>query len=521
MSTQTTPQMPFNQWQNFYPAQGPSFPAYGSYDQAATINDQIYATVTGNAERAKQLSESQTYGAVIGNAERAKQLSESQIYATVTGNAERSKQQAANDIARDILRAVDHNGANNSHITEINAAQVTSAVERNGQMGMSTTERVNSQLATAVERNGAVNSHITELSSANLASAIERNGANGMSTTERVNSQLATAVERNGANNMAAIERTTGEARLTTVIADAASRQAANDSTRDVLRTVDRVGSEAVGSTKDSFATLLGTSERIAGEARIQTLTSSGILDNSLRDVRYSILNDVNRVGNEMISAGVQNFNVLSKSVTDGAWENRSALSVGFQNISEEHLRTKFDLNKTMDCHYSSLMLEQQKLGHFMSAKADGHFASSQLEMQKVKEGITMQASNNFAINQLEMQKVKEGLACQAANNFAINQLDAHKNREAIQKDLAEARYEALKSQQYLTDKMGECCCSIKEKMDLIDRDRLRDNLIVSREDNNVLKILEFGGLQGGYGRGFGYGGRGRGSRGNRDDERR
>ena len=408
MSSQTTvPQAPFNQWQNFYPASGPGPYGFGYDQQPVTMHDQIYATVSGTAER--------------------------------------TKQQAANDIARDILRAVDANGSTNGHITEINAAQVTAA--------------------------------------------IERNGSQGMTTTERVNSQLATAVERNGANNMAAIERTSGEARLTTVIADAAARQAANDSTRDVLRNVDRVGVEAVGSTKDSFAQLLGTAERIAGETRIQTLTSSGILDNSLRDVRYSILSDINRVGNDLNASGVQNYNALSKSVTDGAWENRGALSSGFQNISEEHLRTKFELSQKAGDHYSSLLLEQQKLGHFMSAKADGHFASSQLELQKVKEGITMQAANNFAINQLEAQK----------------------NREAIQKDLAEARYEALKSQQYLTDKMGECCCSIKEKMDVIDRDRLRDNLIVSREDNNVLKILEFGGLGGG--RGYGYGGRRGGSR--------
>jgi len=361
------------------------------------------------------------------------------IYASVTGTAERTKQQAANDIARDILRAVDNNGAQNSHVTEISAAQ--------------------------------------------LASAIERNGANGMSTTERVNSQLATAVERNGANNMSAIERTSGEARLTTVISDAASRQAANDSTRDVLRTVDRVGAEAVGSTKDSFATLLGTVERNAGESRLASALSSGVTDAALKDVRYSILSDVNRVGNELNASGVQNFNVLSKSVTDGAWESRTAMANGFQNLSEEHLRTKFDITGKMGDHYASLLLENQKLGHFMSAKADGHFAAGQLELQKVKEG----------------------LACQASQYNAAAILDAHKNREAIQKDLAEARYEALKSQQYLTDKVGECCCAIKEKMDVIDRDRLRDNLIVSREDNNVLKILEFGGL-GGYGRGYGYG---------------
>jgi hypothetical protein len=357
MSSQTTvPQAPFNQWQSFYPA--PAYP-YGGFDGPTTVGENIYASVTGTAER--------------------------------------TKQQAANDIARDILRAVDQNGSTNSHVTEINAAQ--------------------------------------------LASAIERNGANGMSTTERVNSQLAAAVERNGSLNQSAIERTSGEARLTTVISDAASRQAANDSTRDVLRTVDRVGAEAVGSTKDSFATLLGTVERNAGESRLAAALSAGVSDSAMRDVRYSILSDVNRVGTELNASGVQTFNVLNKAITDSAWEHRSAMANGFQNVSEEHLRTKYDISKGMETHYSSILLEQQKLGHFMSAKADGHFAS----------------------NQLELQKVKEGLACQASTYNAAAILDAHRNREAIQKDLAEARYEALKSQQYLTDKMGECCCEIKE----------------------------------------------------------
>jgi hypothetical protein len=423
-ATTSTPSAPFQQWQNFYPS-GPG--QYPSYDMPTTVHEQIYATVTGNAER--------------------------------------TKQQAANDIARDILRAVDNNGSHNTHITEINAANINSAIERNGSLGMS--------------------------------------------TTQRVNSQLASAVERNGAANQSAIERTTGEARLTTVIADAASRQAANDTARDILRSVDRAGLEAVTSTKDSYNGLLASVERNAGEGRIQTLTSSGILDNSMRDIRYSILSDVNRVGNELNASGVQTFNVLNKAITDSAWEQRTAVANGFQNISEEHLRTKFDLNKGIDSHYSSLLLEQQKLGHFMSAKSDGHFASTTLEMQKVKEGLASQSALQYANTQLELQKVKEGLAHQASSYNAVALLEAHKNREAIQKDLADAKYEALKSQQYLGDKIDECCCAVKEKMDVIDRDRLRDNLIVSREDNNVLKILEFGGY-GGYGRGYG----GRGDRG-------
>lgn len=467
-TTTTTPVPPFQQWQQFFPNGAP----YG-YDNVNNVN--IH----------------------------------DQIYATVAGNAERTKQQAANDIARDILRAVDHNGATNSHITERNA----------------------SQLMSAIDRNGSTAGHITELSTAQLATAIERNGANNASTTERVNSQLASAVERNGAANNSAIERTAGEARLTTVIADAASRQAANDSARDIMRGIDRANSEAVAATKDTFGVLNASIERNAGESRVQTLTSSGILESSLRDVRYSVLNELNRGTTDVIGANTQNFNVLNKSITDGAWEQRTATAAGFQNLSEEHLRTKHDLSlqasqnyasnllETQKLaaigseHYSSLLMEQQKLGQFLGSKADNHFAMNTLEMQKVKEGLAAQASNYYASNQLELQKVKEGLATQSAQQFAISQLENQKIRESISNQLADAKYEALKSQQFLADKLCECCCSIKEKVDNIDRDRLRDNLNVSKDRNSMFEMMEFaqlyldGDRRGGHGRHGRHGG--------------
>ena len=358
-------------------------------------------------------------------------------------------------------------------------------------------------LRDAVERGNAANSV-----------SIERNGANGVATTER-----------NGGNIMTAIERVAGEGRLTTTITDAASRQAAADSARDVLRAVDhngasttaaterngsqlaiaieRNGANAINATQSNATTLLGTVERIAGEGRIQTLTSSGILDNSLRDVRHSVLTDVNRVGQDLGNGQTQSLNVLTKHVTDAAWEGRTAMAGGFQNLSEEHLRTKADLAQQASLNHTSNILENQKLG----ARGAEHYASLLLEQQKLKEYLSSKGDNQFAMNQLELQKVKEGLAAQAANHFASTQLEAQKNREAIQMQLADAKYEALKSQQYLTDKMGECCCEVKQKIDLIDRDRLRDNLIVQREDNNLLKIIELTGGLGGYGRG------GRGSR--------
>ena len=66
------------------------------------------------------------------------------------------------------------------------------------------------------------------------------------------------------------------------------------------------------------------------------------------------------------------------------------------------------------------------------------------------------------------MQKVKEGLASQAAQNHASSQLEAQKIKEHLSSQLADAKYEQLKSQQFLADKLCECCCTIKEKVDSV-----------------------------------------------------
>ena len=438
-STVVPPAAPFHQWQNFYSGPPPS-----------------------------------TYGGCYGS---DAYTNHEQLLVGVAGIAAQTKQQAANDIARDILRSVDQNGMANMHSTEQNAAVLAANIERASALNASTTERVNAQLATAVERNGANNMSTTERVNSQLATAVERNGANAMSTTQLTAAQIASAVERNGANNQSAIERSTGEARLTTVVTDAASRQFANDSARDITKNVDHYGMLNMGTTKDSQSLLLSAIERNAGENRVQTLTSSGILGSQLTDVRHSILNDVNR-GNSSLLEGMSNStNNIIKATNDAAWEQRSAAASNFKNIGEEQLRIKHDITRTVTDSYTSSMLEQQRMSQFLSSKADNHFAINQLEMQKVKEGLAAQAAHHFASSQLEQQKIKEHLSTQ----------------------LADAKYEQLKSQQFLADKMSECCCEIKEKVgdiklhaDTLDRDRLRDNLSVSRDEANMLKLNEY-----------------------------
>ena len=137
---------------------------------------------------------------------------------------------------------------------------------------------------------------------------------------------------------------------------------------------------------------------------------------------------------------------------------------------------------------------------------------------QFLKEYLSSKSDNQFAMNQLELQKVKSELSTQAANHFSIGQLEQAKLAAQISAQMADAKYEALKTQTVLAEKMGDCCCEIKQKIDLIDRDRLRDTLSSQTNDNNLLKQAElaaaagfggpgFGGPGYGYGPGYGWGG--------------
>ena len=56
---------------------------------------------------------------------------------------------------------------------------------------------------------------------------------------------------------------------------------------------------------------------------------------------------------------------------------------------------------------------------------------------------------------------------------------------------MAEAKYDALKNTQDLGKQIMECCCSLKEKNDEIESNRLRDGLAAANNDNNMLKVLE------------------------------
>jgi hypothetical protein len=537
MSTpQVNPPMPpYQQYQNFYPAGVNPYSLDPNHILSAMQNTQLTSNIYDGTNKtlfAVSDAQRQLTGEIVG----------------VTKDV--------NDSTGKILGSVEnHTIALRDAIERGNSANSIS-IERTAAATQSGVERVNSQLATAVERNGSNILSTTERVGGQVSSAVERNGANAMSSTERVGGQVGSAVERNGGTILAAIERNAGEGRLTTTVADAASRQSANDSARDIMSAVERNGAASVGTSKDAFNGLLQSIERNAGENRVQTLTSSGILGTALTDVRHSILNDVNRSAADLSLGQTQALNVLTKHVTDAAWEGRTAMANGFQNLSEEHLRTKHDLSAQSSQQYASQMLEAQKLAHVTDSKADGHYASHMLEAQKLAHildnkadghfaatlskadhhyasqmleaqklahvsdsksdahfaAIISKNDNQFAALLLEQQKVKECLASQAANNFAINQLEQQKIKEVITMQLQDAKYEALKNKQDLSKEMAECCCEVKQKIDqrtqdvintvdTLDRNRLRDEVNTINNENTFLKFLDF---DRGYDRGYG-----------------
>lgn len=367
-----------------------------------------------------------------------------------------------------------------------------------------------------------VNKNIYDTIAQNSVS-IERTAANGAATTERVNSQLAIAVERNGGNIMTAIEKVAGEGRLTTTVTDSASRQAANDSARDILGAVERNGVANISTIKDTHNGLLGAIERNAGENRMTTVTVGGQQDSKLQDVRSGVIGEVNRATNELLANLRGNQEQIVTHVQNGAWENRSAIATGFAASMLEAQKSSA---------LSALQVAQNGASTIQASTVAAAAVAQQLSNQHM--AITQQSAQQFASQLLESHKLTDTLSSKTDMQFAamISKTDSHyasilleqqKVKESLSLQLQEAKYEALKNKMELSKEMGECCCEVKEKIDqraqdvigtvdTLDRNRLRDGLTVTENENNLFRTFELfddyrGGRRGHHG---GHGSRGR-----------
>jgi hypothetical protein len=504
---------PYQQWQTFFP------PAVSSYDdilasmQNQHINQNIYNStdklMSGINETSQYLTAglnnigkevTQSSSGLRDAVERGNLVNGNAIERTTgeiklnTAITDATNRQAAADTARDILRAIDHNGTVNSNTTERIGSNLSTSIERNGGNIMTAIEKVagEGRLTTTVV--DAASRQAAADSARDILGSVDRNG-----------SAAVNATNLQGANLLSTIERVAGEGRVTTTVTDAASRQAAADSARDVLGAVERTAGANNGLVSSVGSNILSAVERNGGDIRELMLNSTNTHNSSMNDVRSTIVDGLNRGFNEMLSTNTQNLNQITKAVTDSGVDNRTAIwetrtLMNLNNI--EQLKASNALQMQAAQNYASSILEGQKSTALLSLDGNNHYASLMLEQQKVKEYLSSKSDSHFAMNQLEMHKMKEGLAAQAAHNFSALQLDQHKIKECLQAQLAEAKYDALKNTQFLADKMCECCCEVKQKIDLVDRDRLRDGLVVERTDNQILKIAEFLDRRGHYGRG-------------------
>jgi len=505
---------------------------------------------------------------------------------TVTTDA--ASRQAAADTARDIMRAVDKNGSEGITTSERIGSNISSAIERNAgesRLTTVTTDAASRQSAAdiardimrAVDRNGADATNTSERIGSQISSAIERNAGESRLTTvttdaasrqsaadgvrdisvavERTSGSCINATNTSYAGLLGSVERNSGENRVSAMHLDSASQARLADTRRDIIAQLNNDTSLISTSVEKNGSDIRNQVANSAWESRtgiangfaasmLEQSKNTGLLANKLGDIYASGLLEQQKAKESVLER-------LDHQYASTLLEHQKAKESVLGRLDHQYAATQLELQKSKyDAsiqsanHHSELLLEQQRVKEYLSSKGDSHFAVSQLEQQKskselanqaashysellleqqkVKEYLSSKGDNHFAMNQLELQKVKSDLSSQASTHFSINQLEQQKLGATISAQLADAKYEALKTQQTLADKMAECCCEVKEKIDLVDRDRLRDSLNSEKNDNNMQKILElnaaagrfdplapgYGPFAAGYGPGFaaGYG---------------
>ena len=436
-------------------------------------------------------------------------------------------ERSRNDVTKDIYNASDK-------ITGLTGAQtlgLRDAIERNHVADQTTMERIGSNTLLSVERNGANAIHGIERSNGAIQTTIERVGANNMA-----------AVERSSGITQSAIERVAGENRITTVTTDAASRQSANDTARDLAVSIERNGANSISNTDKVNALVLDAINRAAAaesistsENRLLIATTDAAARQALHDTRRDINDTVNRGTNELfglvnstanenrlatLSTGTDLRNQIMNSLQIGQIDSLKASAALAQQSATQHAQGILEGNRLFDSlaaqnsrDYASTILEQQKSKELLASKGDMNYASLLLEGQKSKEHLAAQNARDYASLLIEGQKSKEHilsktdtnyasliiegnrnkemLATQAANQFAINQLEQQKIKESLSAQIQDVKYEGLKNKDQISMQLAECCCDIKTTVRGLDENRVRDALNVERNEVNLLKTID------------------------------
>lgn len=380
-----------------------------------------------------------------------------------------------NDNGRSITRDISDLGAgvamSTSKVVDTIGAQslgLRDAVERNA-LSLATGATTSAAVAAAAARD--------------IQVAIERNGLTGTGVTERVGSGL-----------MSSVERTAGETRLAGAVADAASRQATNDLARDITSqsvkgTTDVLKSLAddryLGAVADAAArqsnndlargivseSTRGTTQIITAlaENRYTTAVETAATRQATSDLTRDVLNNMNRGVNELAKSGSDQYASLASATERNGDATRELVTA-----------SGYETRTLINERHNTQMIEQSRNSDRIYGQSSAQFSALLLEQQKVKEGL----AKDLADAKYEALKNKEGLSAQLAASTS------------------EGKYEALKNTQLLSTQMMECCCDVKEKicgvsgkMDdtlrTLDSNRLRDSLNVANNEVNMFRMYE------------------------------
>jgi len=322
-------------------------------------------------------------------------------------------------------------------------------------------ERTSAQTQSAIERVAGENRMTTVTADAASREAAANSARDIMGTVERTSAIGTAATDRNGSLLLQTLERVAGEGRVTTTVTDAASREAAAGQARDLAVSIERNGANAINATNSTHAALLQSIERNAGEGRMTTVTTDGISQARLADTRRDIINQLSNAESAVLSAIQNSSQNLLNTATNTAWEGRQNTNNLFATLSSDIQRGNAATQLQAANSYASTLLEQQKAASVLAAQGAQSYASIILEEQKNKEHLSAKSDMQFA-----------AMVSKSDGHYSNIMLEQHKVKECLASQAAQnfaiQQLESQKIKESLSSQMAEAKYeALKNKMEL------------------------------------------------------
>jgi hypothetical protein len=322
-------------------------------------------------------------------------------------------------------------------------------------------ERTSAQTQAAIERVAGENRMTTVTADAASREAAASSARDIMGVVERTSALNNAATDRNGSLLLQTLERVAGEGRVTTTVTDAASREAAAGQARDLAVAIERNGANGVNATNATHAALLQSIERNAGEGRMTTVTTDGIAQARLADTRRDVINQLTSAETSVLSAIQNSSQNLLNTATNTAWEGRQNTNNLFASLSSDIQRGNAATQLQSANAYASTLLEQQKSTSLLAAQNAQSYASLILEDQKNKEYLSSKADMQFA-----------AMVSKSDGHYSNIMLEQHKVKECLAAQAAQnfavQQLETQKVKEVITTQLADAKYeALKNKMEL------------------------------------------------------